>query len=355
MRKHLHNTIKILLIILIGIFVYFLGILIINMVYDYKPVGAELGVTDFRNYDDVEWNASYSMITWNIGYAGLGNNADFFYDGGKMARPYLGDFNRYWDEILEQLHLFDSVSFLLLQEVDIASRRSYKINQFDAISTNLSSHGGFFVKNYDVMFVPVPLFNPMGKVVSGISFFTKKRIIESCWREFDGDRSWPMGLFLPDRCFMQVTFDLEPGKKLYIINTHNSAFDDGSERDSQLGLLYYYMLDAYQDGNYVIAGGDWNINPAGFANEPFISGDVPFDISGIQQVKGPDENWKIVFDPYYPTNRDVSAPYVPGLTPTTIIDFFVCSPNIRVLDVKTLYDGFRNTDHHPVYFRFGFN
>ncbi len=115
------------------------------------------------------------------------------------------------------------------------------------------------------------------------------------------------------------------------------------------------MQEAYRKGDYIIAGGDWNMNPAGYANIHFISKDSAFALPDLSSIRGPDSTWTIAFDPRYPTNRDVSTPYIPGLTPTTIIDYYICSPNINVLEVKTLYNGFKNSDHQPVYLRFELN
>lgn len=355
MKKHILNLLKLLIIIVICIVIYLLGILIINTVNDYKPEGGIYELGDFQKYDQVTKQDTLSVVTWNIGYAGLGKDADFFYDGGKMSRPAKIEYNGYWDGIQEYIKTFNTVEFILFQEVDTTSSRSYGNNQLKKIAAGLKSHTGLFTKNYDVSFVPMPVFDPMGRVVSGISFFTSKKPSASYWGAFDGNQSWPLGLFMPDRCYSINVFDISLGEKLYIINTHNSAFDDGSLRNSQLELLYKLMDSLYQEGHYVIAGGDWNLNPTTYSNEVFISGDRPFELSGQQVVSGPDSDWQVVFDPGVPTNRDVSTPYTSGQTPTTIVDFFVCSPNIQVLEIKTMYLGFEYTDHHPVYLQFSLN
>jgi endonuclease/exonuclease/phosphatase family metal-dependent hydrolase len=44
----------------------------------------------------------------------------------------------------------------------------------------------------------------------------------------------------------------------------------------------------------------------------------------------------------------VDRPYVKGITGTTIIDFFVVSPNVEILSVKTLGNNFAWSDHQPV-------
>jgi hypothetical protein len=117
-------------------------------------------------------------------------------------------------------------------------------------------------------------------------------------------------------------------------------------------MLYKEMRHAYKFGHYVIAGGDWNLNPADWPGLSYLSGDKPFRHNALEPVSGPEEGWQVVYDPDYPTNRDVSGPYMPGETPCTILDFFVCSPNINVLEIKSLYNKFEYSDHQPVYLRF---
>jgi len=353
MKKHFINLLKLLILIGLGIIIYLAGILIINSVNDYRPVNSSPDIRSPEGINSIPEQDSYSILTWNIGYAGLGNRSDFFYDGGKMTKPEKNDFDQYWGAIQAQMQSYDSLDFLLLQEVDLASSRSYKTNQHLGLSGILNGHSSIFVKNYDVLYVPVPIFNPMAKVTSGLSFFSQYAIDKASCIVFPGNYTWPMGLFMPDRCFLQCSLTLPSGKKLFIINTHNSAFDDGSLRNQQLDILYEYMQTVYREGHYVIAGGDWNMNPEAYTNTPFITGDPAFELSGLEWVSGPDTGWQVIFDPQYPTNRDVSTPYRYGQTPGTIIDYFVCSPNIEVLDIMSFYDGFLNSDHHPVYMRFG--
>jgi len=353
MKKHLINLFKLLMMIGLGFIIYFSGVLIINSVNDYRPVSFSPEINSPKGINSIHEQESYSILSWNIGYAGLGSNSDFFYDGGKMTRPGKDDFDSYWGSIQAQIQSFDSLDFLLMQEVDLASSRSYRTNQHHRLSGILNTHASIFGKNYDVTFVPLPIFSPMAKVISGLSLFSQFAIDNASCIIFSGNYSWPMVLFMPDRCFLLCSYTLPSGKKLIMINTHNSAFDDGFLRNQQLDILYEYMQNAYEEGHYVIAGGDWNMNPEAYTNASFISGDPAFKLSGLNGVSGPGPEWQVLFDSQYPTNRDVSTPYRHGQTPATIIDYFVCSPNINVLNIMTLYDGFMNSDHHPVYMRFG--
>jgi hypothetical protein len=67
----------------------------------------------------------FTFLTWNIGYAGLGAKMDFFYEGGYKVRPLKNEFRGYLEGICQYLSSVDSLDFILLQETDLHSRRSY--------------------------------------------------------------------------------------------------------------------------------------------------------------------------------------------------------------------------------------
>ena len=133
-----------------------------------------------------------------------------------------------------------------------------------------------------------------------------------------------------------------------MINTHNSVFDeDGRLRKKEMKKLNDFMAEEYKKGNFVVAGGDWNQNPRGFEKDKIRTGDL---VKNIDLPFGNDilNGWQFIYDPEMPTNRDVDMPYRKGKTKTTIIDFFVISPNVTVESVKTIDTGFENADHQPV-------
>ncbi len=353
--KYFRKALKLILLLILIAVVYLAIVLLANSIYDYRPETGPLELPSSLDSMDTGEREVFSIISWNIGYAGLGKDADFFYDGGRMVKPGREEFQGYLDGIVRRMQDFDSVDFILLQEVDTSAARSRYTNQFRLISKELSSRQGFFVTNYDVVYVPMPWLNPMAGVSSGLACFSSLAAGEASQVVFPFNYSWPMGLFMPDRLFVSLGFSIPGEKKLRIINTHNSAFDDGSLRKRQLELLYDHMSEAYGRGELVIAGGDWNMHPAGYLGRDFKSNDQAYTHTGVEKVSGPDESWHIAFDPDFPTNREVSTAYTPGVTPTAILDFFVCSPNVEVLEVKTLHDGFQYSDHQPVYMRFRLN
>ncbi|UPT68537.1 MAG: hypothetical protein M0D57_07875 [Sphingobacteriales bacterium JAD_PAG50586_3] len=63
------------------------------------------------------------------------------------------------------------------------------------------------------------------------------------------------------------------------------------------------------------------------------------------------KEWNVVYDPSKPTNRANKTAYVANETFTTLIDFYMASPNIKIMDVRTVDLGFANSDHQPVYLK----
>jgi endonuclease/exonuclease/phosphatase family metal-dependent hydrolase len=298
-----------------------------------------------------EWKKAFTILSWNIGYAGLGKEMDFFYDGGKKVRPPRKDFRKYIAGICNLLKNNDSVDFIFIQEADIHAKRSYFSDESMELSESLKGYCRAFAKNYDCRFVPLPLTSPMGRVVSGLITFSKYRPDSAVRMDFGTNFGWPTNLAMLNRCFLTMRFRMTEGKELVLINTHNSAFDEKAVlREKELALLGDFMLKEYEKGNYVIAGGDWNQNPRGFEKEKIVSGDAVTEIfspfSGMLWRK-----WQFVYDPSRPSNRDVVTAYEKGITKTTTIDFFVISPNLKAESVETLETGFENSDHQPVIFR----
>lgn len=323
---------------------------------DYRPEKPEKAEIQ-GNAPDIQINDSgFTLLSWNIGYFGLGKDGDFFYDGGRMTRPSKADYGNYSGEALKYLRLAaEGIDFCFFQEVDLKSRRSYYDDQVARLREVLPGMESAFAVNYLVSFVPVPLRNPLGKVKSSLVNFSSFHTLENTRYPFPGGYDWPVRLFMLDRCFLLSRLALPGGKELILINTHNEAFDDGSQRNQQIAVLRELMLTEYEKGNFVITGGDWNLNPVGYKAGTFGTGDIGRTIEpGIGADFFPD-GWKWVFDPETPTNRDVDQFYRRGETPTTIIDFFVVSPNISVEKISTQDLGFDWCDHQPVRMEFKIN
>ena len=319
---------------------------------------AFLQVTEFRpesrifnlNRDSTCWPDTRKVIaifSWNIGYAGMGQEMDFFYDGGERTRQSKSMTLECLSEIKKLIRQFDTVPIMFLQEVDIYSRRSWNLDELTEISKALTGHDKIFSKNYDCRFVPVPVCDPMGEVRSGLVTFSQFKPSSCEIRYYQSEFSWPTRLVMLKRCFILFRFSLNE-KELVVVNLHNSAYDStGALRGKELSILDSVLRNEYEQGNYVVAGGDWNINPRGFDRKKIKTQDIVVN----SEPSFPDTiltGWQFVYDQQNPTERYSDIGYVKGETRTTILDFFVVSPNITVAEIETMDQQFKWSDHNPV-------
>lgn len=332
-----------LLLIVAGAFIIFL---IFATADDYNPPLVEL-LYDDDQPDQLPDSATINLLIWNIGYCGLDASMDFFYDGGDQMRPSREGVITNIKGVVKTLSPHLTADFLLLQEVDRDSKRSYHLNQYEIIKGHFHDFNAQFGMNYRVSFVPIPLKNPMGKVESGLMTLSRYNPSAVTRHSFPGNYSWPVKLFMLDRCFLVNRYPVSDGNELLIINTHNSAYDDGSLRMEQMTFLKKFLLEEYEKGNYVIVGGDWNQTPYGL--EPSLPSH-PFDTINLTYIEKnyPGSEWHWAYDPSLPTNRRVALPYNRSTSLTTVIDCYLLSPNIEFEKVKTLDVDFRFSDHQPV-------
>ncbi len=333
----------VLILIVLGLFLLFIQLNDFN-----PPAQMKLtteGIAKKRQLAD----APIRLISWNIGYGGLGKEMDFFYDGGNKVRATKEQSQEWMHQISRWIAQNSDVDFLLLQEVDFKAKRTYFKDQSQQLAPLLPYHEMIRAVNYKIPFVPVPVYNPMGKVEAGMLTFTAHKSFENIRFAYPQIAGWPDRMFLLDRCFIKSRFATSLGNELVVFNTHNSAFiDDPAKMQQELQTIRDQMLLEYQLGNFVIAGGDWNMNPPDLQNINYSTGDR----FTAAPVHFPDhflpENWKFAFDPKAPSNRQLHEAYQKGITGTTTIDYFILSPNISLKNIETIDLNFDMSDHNPV-------
>lgn len=343
------NIIKRSLIIIFCIFLIFSLFLFYISFTDYKPDEVETLAINNNQVKTITLNEPLTVTTYNIGYAGLDEEQNFFADGGKNSRAKNNE------KVLENLdsivNIIDEINpdILLMQEVDVNSSRSYKIDQKEYLSDKYPNYSYVYGKNYDVPWVPVPIFKPMGKAESGIITCSKFHTKNSYRFDLPGKEKWPVQLFELDRCFTETRYQVENDKDLVVINLHLSAFDEGGFiRQQQLAYLINHLNEEYKRGSYIVVGGDWNHNlpdsdPHQYPHVeawPFWLKNLPddFHVDGF--------NWAI--DDVIPTVRTLEREYKKGYNFLASIDGFLVSDNIEIVYTYATDTNFKNTDHNPV-------
>ena len=147
---------------------------------------------------------------------------------------------------------------------------------------------------------------------------------------------------------------MDGGKELVLIQVHLSAYDKGGLiRAEQLALLNEVLAREREQGNYVIAGGDFNHDIAE-SIESFPSGQKTPE--WVYQLDSDD-----LADGYrfakaenaaeIPTCRGADIPYEKDVTYTVVVDGFIVSDNIEA-KAENIDGGFLYSDHNPVVMEF---
>lgn len=345
----MNNIIRRLAIVALFIVAFIAVFIIYASLVQFKPDKvAEVYSSAPEQAQPISTNQHLSVMSWNIGYAGLGDNMDFFYDGGKTVRDTKERTAQNLDSISSFIAHNRQMDFFFLQEVDMRSHRSYRINQHQRIADTLKSHISSCGINFQTPFVPIPIYNPIRSVVSGIATFSIASPTLMVRYSYPGGFGWPSSLFNLKRCMLVSRFKVSNGKELILINTHNSAFDDGSLKEQEMEFMRAFVLTEHSRGNYVVVGGDWNQSPPHFPLMTFNPNyHTPyFRLTNIDMSFMP-ASWQWVYDSTSPTNRYLDKPYIKDDTYTGILDFFLVSPNVKVVECKTINLNFRSSDHNP--------
>ena len=292
---------------------------------------------------------SFTVLSWNIGYCGLGKESDFFMDGGSQVHPLSQELVGKNFNGIRELIQARKADFTLLQEVDSDAARS-GVNEYMLLRENLAEQSDAFALNFCTKFVPYP-WPPIGKVNSGLQTFSRYEISEASRVSLPCPFSWPVSMVNLKRCLLVSRIPLaDSEKELVLVNLHLEAYDDGEGKLAQSKQLRELLEEEYQKGNYVLAGGDWNQNfPDSEKNYPNSHKELwtPGYLDRAELAEG----WRYVWDDSVPTCRLLNQPYDPADTANTqyyVIDGFLASPNLQVEAVQTLDEGFAFSDHNPV-------
>lgn len=345
------KVLKVALIVLAIILVLVAAFVIYLSVNEFNP--EPVTAVKVENEDELSslspvLGQTVEVMSWNIGYAGLGQYSDFFMDGGEEVSAADRDqVSAYLLNIYETLYSDENLSDIyMLQEVDSDSSRTYNIDERDYLGLYTTT----YALNYSCPFVPYPL-PPIGKVNSGLLTTTIYDIASAERISLPCPFSWPVSTANLKRCLLVDYIPIaNSDKMLVVVNLHLEAYDDGEGKIAQTKQLREFIEAEYAKGNYVIAGGDFNqIFPGGLDAYPNTHPELWQP--GIIEDDILPEGWTLAYDLDTPSCRLLNQPYDPDDTENTqhyVIDGFILSPNVELVSVETLDLGFENSDHNPV-------
>jgi len=233
-----------------------------------------------------------------------------------------------------------------LQEVDLDSHRSYNVNElvYLNISTGL---GSAFAYNYNVKYVPFPV-PPIGKVQSGVAVLTDLNVASASRISLPNPYKWPVRIGNLKRCLLEERIPVEGSEReLVLLNLHLEAYDDGEGKVAQTKVLMDKIAEERANGNYVIAGGDFNQLVDAYEQFAILYPDdwMPGEMSASDLPEG----FSFAMNNNAPSCRSLARPYVnTEESQVYLIDGFIVSDNLLIKSVEVIDEQFQYSDHNPV-------
>ena len=283
--------------------------------------------------------ASISLLTWNIGYAGMGAESDFVLDKGNQRRPLSRELVEANLSAIRSYLAGVEADVIMLQEVAKPSWVTYQVDVLDGVESVLPSMNYTFAADVKTRFVPPPF-----RVEVGNATFSRVSISSAEMRGLPLETVFQYGLFRKGYR-MHVLRTAGPVQWV-VVNIHLSAFEP-SVRLQQVKQVITFAQEEYALGHHVVIGGDWNYRLSDTEFLHSTDEEFLFWIQDFPEGLIP-EDWTWAVDDEVPTDRTAHAPYVEGQNYRLIIDGFLVSPNVDVLSAKSDDLGFVHADHNPV-------
>ena len=336
---------------ILGVLVLVVAVaLVVCTIAEYRPADVETVIPEQQAEAVLETGKPLTIVSWNCGYGALGDNAEFFMDGGTSV--YTADKERVTsnlDGIREKLQAL-SPDFIILQEVDINSSRSYGIDERTVLRDAAPGAAEAFAYNFNSLYIPYPL-PPIGHVEGGLYTLSAAQPRTAERISLPVPFSWPVRLLNLKRCLLVSRYPVKgTDKELVLVNLHLEAYDSGEGKEAQTRQLVTFMQEEYAKGNYVIAGGDFNQRFSNVDQSAYPVYKTTWQ-PGVINAEDFGSDFSLLMDNSAPTCRSLDRPLAGDSLEDFqfyLIDGFIVSANVTADAVETMDFGFTCSDHNPV-------
>ncbi len=293
--------------------------------------------TEIFTYDVEDISAdsdTFSLVSYNIGYlSGLTNQE-------AIERPK-SLFDHHLDSAIATLGSINP-DIIAVQEIDIASNRSYNVNQLAALANALGlPYAGLAItwnKNY-VPFPYWPISVHFGKIVSGQALLSRYPIVENeriVLEKVASHQFFYNAVYL-DR-LAQITQINIDGRSLVIINVHLEAFDNPTRFKQTYAVRE--IAESYAKDYPVLLVGDFN----SALNRP-KEGERSIEVMAESDL----------FKSALPREQWTDQPTFPSELAEYKLDYlFYTSISLELKDTRVISEIGTASDHLPLMMTFSF-
>jgi endonuclease/exonuclease/phosphatase family metal-dependent hydrolase len=281
-----------------------------------------------------------TVISYNIGYLSGLANAAYKPEAGESAEVATGAafFEQNLARAIATLQSLNP-DLIALQEIDLDAKRSYHVNQVQALAKALGFPAWAITINWDKTYVPFPFWPPaahFGKVVSGQAVLSRYPIQKNDRIVLEKVTHNPFfynALYL-DR-LAQVTEIAIDGQPLILINLHLEAFD-APTRINQTQVVKD-LAESYAENYPVLLLGDFN-SAVNRAEEGDIKSiEILSQSSTFLPAVAPDQRGN-PNQATYPSNR-----------PAYKLDYIFYTPEtLEMVSTRVITEAGQTSDHLPI-------
>jgi endonuclease/exonuclease/phosphatase family metal-dependent hydrolase len=285
-----------------------------------------------------------TIVTWNLGYAGLGAGSDFAVDGGKHYFPPSREaVLANAAGIASFLETQSDADVILLEELAHGGPINRWVNLKQRVDAALADRDQLYFADFKTRLMPWPLHMSHGQGI-----YARRAIEGADVIALPAENSGILGV---RRRYASLVSRLPiEGQEggWTVASVHLAAFDeDAAVRTHQLRELMAWAQQEYASGRHVVIGGDWNLrlvdtNFPSTTEEQYLFWVFPFPMDALP------EGWRIAADAGAPSVRTNERAYTRNENYRTVIDGFIVSPNVSIEEIHGIDLDFQNSDHNPV-------
>lgn len=324
----------------------------------YHPAAVESVVV--HNASDapiLEPGRRLKILSWNVQFMAGNENNHFFYDDGPDPWPDVDTVDRVTRQVARFIEQQDP-DVVLLQEVDDVATRTHLKDQAQALLQQLPQYTSHVETFYwKAAYVPHPAIR--GRVGMKLVVLSKYAIRDATRRALSAITTDDIVTrqFNLKRAMLEVRLPVESADELVLINTHLSAFAQGSDTMARQIDQIMTRLQALPAGARWVMGGDFNLLP----NDAALS--AYNELRSHYNEKGTELYPLIKTYPSIPALADIEtnpepwytymSPQDPQRRPNRTIDYIFHSPALKVESGEVLRgDAIPLSDHLPVIIEF---
>lgn len=286
------------------------------------------------------------LLTWNLGYAGLGAGSDFVVDGGRNALPPSPGVVRENVAAITEVLRERTADVVILPEIARPSPLNYWADLYTAVDEALPGAARLFSADVFTRFLPWPI-----RFEHGLAIYARKQVATYEVVPLPLEPAQLAGLYRRSYSARVARLPVQGKPDWAIIGVHLAAFDkNGEVRRRQLAAVFDLAQKLHGEGCAVVIAGDFNMTLAETSFPSTTSMEDRFWVQAFPRDLLP-PGWTIAADAKTPSVRTNEKPYVAGENYTAVIDGFILSPGVTAESVQGVDLGFANSDHQPVAIR----